>query len=439
LPDERVPEAVLARIWNEGWFSRELRTVDGRRVGVVYRGVWTHSNGPDFQDAMIEIDGRLLTGSIELHVRSSDWNNHGHQFNPAYDGVILHVALENDAAPCTGPSGLPLPTVELAQFLPAPVESFALAGYPRELGTPGSLACLPTLAGGRPSEIHNVLRREGWKRMQDKQVRFQQEMVVRPPSEVLYRGILDSLGLSSNREGMASVADTLPLSLAERIGVEHGRTGVVAALLGSGGFLPLPPAYETMIQVDSDAALELERAWHALETGYRLSAVPLSVWNLNRVRPLNHPVRRLASMGSILVSAAEIGLLAVVTGLIVDGSAGWDAWLTGVDPSIGASRRAQLIINTLAPFTAAYADLTDNASLAEATGMVWETLPGSVDDTVARKTLRQITGGRRFPVRSALEIQGLHQIGRNGCAGLRCFECPIAGLALTYEKANFID
>lgn len=433
MPGERVPEAVLARIWNEGWFSRELRTVDGRRVGIVYRGVWTHSNGPDFRDAMLEINGRMLTGSVELHVRSSDWNAHGHQHNLAYDGVILHVALEDDAPPCSGPTGQSVPTVEFAQFLPGPVEAFMQSVIPRELGSPGSDACLPTLAGGRENEIHEVLRREGWKRMQDKQIRFQQEMIARPPSEVLYRGILDSLGLSSNRKGMASVADSLPLSLAERIGVEHGRAGLIAALLGSGGFLPLPSAYEPVIQAGPETATELGRAWHTLETDYLLSPVLPSVWNLNRVRPLNHPVRRLASMGSIVVSAAETGLLATVIGRLSDGSAGWDTWLSGIEPSIGASRRAQLIVNTLAPFTAAYAELTENVSLAELAGTLWETLPGRVDDNVAKTALRQITGGRRFPVRSALEVQGLHQIGRSGCAGLRCFECPIAGLALAYE------
>jgi hypothetical protein len=426
----------LARIWNEGWYSRELRTADGRRVGVIYRGVWTHADGPDFRDAMIEIDGRMLTGSVELHVRSSDWNAHEHHHNPSYDGVILHVALEDDGPPCSGPSGRTIPTVELAQFLPGPVEEFVQTTFAGELGALGSQACLPTLAGGRTTEIHQILRREGWKRLQDKQIRFQQEMIARPPSEALYRGILDSLGLSRNRAGMAFVADSLPLSLAERIAIDHGKNGVVAALLGAGGFLPLSPAYESMNRFDSETTVELGRTWLTLANEFLLSSVPPSVWNLNRVRPLNHPVRRLVSMGSILMGATETGLLATMVALVSEGPDGWDKWLTEIEPTIGTSRRAQLIINTLAPFAAAYADLTDDTSLAETIAELWEALRGSVDDGVARETLAQITGGNRFPVRSALEIQGLHHIGRNGCADLRCFECPIAGLAVRFEATG---
>jgi len=436
LPGKRVPEAVLARIWNEGWHSRELRTVDGHRVGIIYRGVWTHSDGPDFRDAMIEIDGRMQTGSIELHVRSSDWNAHGHQHNPTYDSVVLHIVLEDDSTACSGPAGTPVPTVELSQFLPGPVEEFRQDIFSGELGALGTQTCLPTLAGGRTREIHEVLRREGWKRMQGKQIRFQQEMIVNTPSEVLYRGILDSLGLSGNRDGMAAVADSLPLSLAERIVSEHRKNAIIAALLGTGGFLPLSPGYESLIQVDSEVAIDLAHQWGLLTTDYVLSPVSPSVWNLNRVRPMNHPVRRLASMGWLLTSASETGLLATAVSMMSSDSAALDSWLTAIEPSIGASRRAQLIVNTMAPFAGAYADMTDDSDLADIVGALWETLRGSVDDRVARNTLKQITGDNHFPVRSALEIQGLHQIGRNGCAELRCFECPIAGLAVRFEATS---
>ena len=64
---------------------------------------------------------------------------------------------------------------------------------------------------------------------------------------------------------------------------------------------------------------------------------------------------------------------------------------------------------------------------------IWEQLPGEVEDSVARATRRQIVGEARLPVRTALEEQGLHQIGRLGCAQLRCFECPIAELAMRFE------
>lgn len=436
---ERVPEAILSRIWHEGWHSREMRTVDGRRVGVVYRGVWTHSNGPDFRGAMLEIDGRLVQGAVELHVRESDWTSHGHHLNPAYDAVILHVVLEHNLPHAVhGPGGTHIPTVHVQPYLHGSIEQFVGSIVPMDMGRLGQRACLPTLANQRPAEIRAVLRREGWKRLTEKQLRFQQEMATRSPGETLYRGMLDGLGLTGNRAGMAAVADCVPLALAERITRERGGAGVGAALLGCGGFLPLAPGHQSLVG-DTVADMNgIEACWQDLVQEYGLSALPTSVWNLNRVRPLNHPLRRLASMASLLWGA-EDGLHACLTQTPIDGGAGWDRWLATAQPAIGASRRSQIVINIIAPFVAAYAEEIGDKALAETVGDVWETLSATVDDDIARKTVRQITGENRFRVRSALEIQGLHQIGRHGCAHLRCFECPIAALAVQFEPQQLID
>ena len=430
---ERVPEAVLARIWNDGWHSREMRTVDGYRVAVVYRGVWTHSNGPDFRDAMLELDGRLVRGSVELHVRSSEWHQHGHAHNTDYDDVVLHVVLHDDAVePCTGPGGRHIPTLAIEPYLRGPIESFVTEIVPLDLGRLGSTACLPTLAGNRPDMVRAVLRQEGWLRMQSKQLRFQQDLAVRTPGEVLYRGLLDSFGLSSNREGMAAVAERVPLELAERIVANSGAHGALAALLGTASFLPLSPAHAVFLG-DDTSVVNVERTWGEISAGHLLDPIPASIWNLNRVRPLNHPARRLASMAALLVSVTDAGLVGTVINGLSNAGRVWDAWLAEISPAIGASRRQQIMINTLAPFVTAYAEMSDDAALLELCGEMWETLPGSIDDAVAWKTIRQITGGKRFPVRLALEEQGLHQIGRHGCADLRCFECPVAALAMRYE------
>lgn len=403
MQSERIPEAVVARIWNDGLCSRELRTTDGQRVAIVYRGVWTHSNGPDFCDAMIEIAGHLVTGSVELHVVSRDWFAHGHQENPAYDDVVLHVVLQDDAGRAAhGPDGNPIPTVVLEPFLTRRIEQLLTEIPVVNLGAIGTTACLPTLAGGRTDEIHLLLQRAGWERMQEKQMRLQQEFLFLPPGEVLYRSLLDSLGLVANRAGMLEVANRAPLADLESAVRQAGVAGAQTLLMLAGGFHPDSPPGGPK-------------------------------WNLNRVRPLNHPSRRLASMASLAAGCRDLGLLATFLQLPLDGGKSWDRWLSSVNPAIGASRRHQIMINSLAPFLAAYAEANGDEELLEAAHVQWERIPGKVDDDIARKTLRQITGGQRFPIKLALEVQGLHRIGRLGCANLRCFECPVAHLAVIHE------
>lgn len=87
---ENVPEIALSAVWNEQRFTAPLTTTDGRRVEVIHRGTWTHGFGPDFRDAMILLDGRdLLNGSIEIHLKTSQWREHGHHLDERYDTVLV--------------------------------------------------------------------------------------------------------------------------------------------------------------------------------------------------------------------------------------------------------------------------------------------------------------------------------------------------------------
>jgi hypothetical protein len=427
-----ISELTLSRIWQDGTYARELRTTDGRRVAVVYGGVWTHANGPDFRDALLDIAGRLVSGAVELHLRSSDWFRHGHQRDVAYDNVVLHIVLTDDlSAPAHGPGGRPIPTICLGDFLTMPIDDLAGSIAQRPLGSLGVETCLPTLAGGRIDLVRGVLRREGWRRLVEKQLRFAQLLELLPAGEVLYRGLLDGLGLMQNRAGMAAVAERLPLAMLEA--GRRERAGLLAVLLGTGGFLPLAPAHAALAELDGDSIVEIERAWTTLAGDLAVAPLPATVWSLNRVRPANHPVRRLATFAGLLATTGRDGLLATVLSLPLDAGAAWLGWLESVQPRIGRERAQQIVVNVLAPFLAAYAGATGDDGLAERAGQLWEVLPGAADDSVARGTLRQIVGANRVPIRLAIEAQGLHQIGRHGCRELRCFDCPIAMLALEYE------
>ncbi len=86
----RSPEIALSAAWQAQRFAGPLRTVDGRTVEVVHRGIWTHGFGPDFQDAMVLFDGReLRAGSVEVHLRTRGWAAHGHHRDPRYDDVLV--------------------------------------------------------------------------------------------------------------------------------------------------------------------------------------------------------------------------------------------------------------------------------------------------------------------------------------------------------------
>ena len=89
-----IYEHEIQRIWTEQDFdSRGLKTVDGKKIEVFSPGWWNQGQGPDFEAARLSIGDDFFYGSVEVHLQSSGWKAHGHNRNPAYNQVILHVVL----------------------------------------------------------------------------------------------------------------------------------------------------------------------------------------------------------------------------------------------------------------------------------------------------------------------------------------------------------
>ncbi len=111
-----ISEATLVARWLSG--PRGVRqTEDGRSVRVLFPGVPGGGSGPDVRDAVIELAGDELRGDIEVHLKSRGWYQHGHQNDPAYGRVILHLVAENDAGTLVSShvSGRAIPIAVTAQ------------------------------------------------------------------------------------------------------------------------------------------------------------------------------------------------------------------------------------------------------------------------------------------------------------------------------------
>ena len=108
-----INEDFLQYIWRTQRFDHtDLRSTDGALLEIIKPGTLNFDQGPDFMDARLRIAGQLWAGKVEIHTRSSDWYRHGHENNPDYFNVILHVVYEDDQ-PVKDPYGERLPTLEL--------------------------------------------------------------------------------------------------------------------------------------------------------------------------------------------------------------------------------------------------------------------------------------------------------------------------------------
>ena len=98
-------EDLLQFIWRYLYFNQShLITEAGEELQILSPGELNTDAGPDFRNARIRLDDTLQEGPVELHIKASDWDRHGHDGDPNYRGVILHVVWENDG----GPTDLPV-------------------------------------------------------------------------------------------------------------------------------------------------------------------------------------------------------------------------------------------------------------------------------------------------------------------------------------------
>jgi hypothetical protein len=127
MPRSSFPysEQILQWVWNECLFNTDdLFTECGKSVKILDTGVLNRSDGPDFKHSKILIGDIIWNGSVELHVHSSEWNQHRHHTDPNYENVFLHVVAEDNPKSVSTKSKSSPFTLNLLPYLHSDLELF---------------------------------------------------------------------------------------------------------------------------------------------------------------------------------------------------------------------------------------------------------------------------------------------------------------------------
>ncbi|MHB8647216.1 MAG: DUF2851 family protein [Thermomicrobiales bacterium] len=437
-----IPELTLAKVWQAQWFvPGPWRTTDGQTLIVRYRGRWSAGFGPDFADARIVLDGREITGAVEIHRRAADWRVHGHHLDPAYNAVALHVVLEDDDTACRTRDGRTLPTLAVAPLLAGSLMTFPAGSAP--LGGLGDTPCARDFLTTGTADLLRILSRAGDERLALKAAAMEARFAAMPPGDVLCLGLLDALGYSANRAPMATLAAALPLRDLEQAVLNSPadeREQIAAALLlGSGGFLDAPPGF--VLHGD-----RLRDMWQAMD---RRAALSRADWETARVRPANHPARRLLALAALLANggAAE-GLIAICLApllaspdeprLIVRALRQTlrppSRLLTGNASPIGVDRAGEIATNVVLPFALVYGLQTENEPLVAAAERAWDVYPATRGNSVTRAMTDQLGGPGGLRVRTGRLQQGLIAVYNDRCKARMCATCPVTHLMALGES-----
>jgi len=453
------PESLIVKIWQHLLLDKtELVTEDGEPIKIVYPGRVNDDRGADFRDAVIVTSQGLAKGDIEVHVKSSSWRAHRHHHDPAYNRVILHVAMWRNTKLATNlQNGKNIPILALHKYIKGQLSQRT---DEIEMLAPLNMPCLKAAERPTTSVMTEFLDSAGEERFLAKAAGFQAGLVQTGASQSLYQGIMATLGYSKNKLPFLELASRLPLQILEsitqdKIPDEECLARQQALLLGTAGLLPSQRLnWHPENELNSKWIDKLERLWASFRP---TEAMPPNAWHMFKVRPHNYPIRRIAAMSHILLRYRGKGIFEDVVNMVKEtplsqGHCRPEKWLqvttngywaTHTDfglssrtrnvTLLGRGRAADIIVNAILPFTFAWSRLASYPELEKKAFELYRYYPRLSVNAVERHMRNQL-GLSSSLVNSARRQQGLIHIYNTLCTQGRCNHCPLAQL----KAGNYI-
>ena len=375
-------------------------------------------------------DSPPRSGDIEVDLRSSGWRAHGHDRNPAFQNVILHVIWEGERPAPGAP-----PLLLLRSVLDAPLGELSLwLGGEAAKTFPESLRgeCCTPLRQLPADQRKDLLHQAAEVRLHSKASQFQARAKQAGWEQSLWEGLFRALGYKHNVWAMQRVAELRPRWF--KPGAQL--PALQARLFGISGLLPVEL---TRAQAGADGYVRrIWDLWWRERDEYLDCLLPKTLWRFHALRPANHPQRRLAlaahwSAADNLPArlekwcAHEVPNAALPHSLLealeVEPDDFWSwhytfrsARLKKAQPLLGATRVTDLAVNVVLPWLWARAAEGKSTGIQSAIRQRYFAWPPAEDNSVLRLARQRLLGdapARALP--SAAAQQGLIQMVRDFC------------------------
>jgi hypothetical protein len=264
-----------------------LVTASGKQLSVIKPGDLNRDSGPDFFNARINLNGLTLAGNIELHINSSDWIKHGHESDPNYDNIILHVVYEHNVQ-LEQNKKHNVEVVEVKDLIPEEL----IKNYEGLMLSRLELACGSHLASADDQKFSMWLQRMFTERLEQK-TNYIEELFRSYGGDYVqtfYTVLLRSFGFKVNALPFELLSKQVPANILLRH--SDNLLQLEALLFGGAGFLD-----ETF----SDKYIQqLQNEFEFLRRKYNIIPLKKEVFKFSRLRPANFPTLRLAQLASLV-------------------------------------------------------------------------------------------------------------------------------------------
>lgn len=276
-------EKLLQYLWNFKIFkSFDFKDVLGNTIEILDFGKWNFDSGPDFLFGKIKINGFILVGNIELHVKSSDYIFHQHSGNPEFENLILHVVFNHDLE-IEELNNKNIPTLELKNY----IDESLLWKYESLLNENQFIPCAKLFDSTKiPFQFaeENLL-----KKLDEKSVEIEEMLHINKNNyeAVLFQSLAYAFGLKVNAFIFRQIAESVDFNIINKI--RQNQTQLEALFFGVSGWLEKPEDQQSKIW---------KREFEFLKVKYSLPNLHYYP-KFSKLRPPNFPTIRLSQLASL--------------------------------------------------------------------------------------------------------------------------------------------
>ncbi|CUS99683.1 DUF2851 family protein [Candidatus Chrysopegis kryptomonas] len=473
---KNIDEISLYSIWLSHAGKLKLKTKNSDEIEILDTGEVNTTDGADFTDAKVKINGKIYRGDVEIHIKASDWKNHKHHLDERYNTVILHVVLHDD----TGDGFVQ--TVSGRKVLTAEIESDEILhgritkndkikcyGVNKIVSVEEKLKWIKNLGLTRLffkarnlSERLSEIIDENFFLISDSPKDYfptYQSYSLYQLShrfvwdQLLYEKVMEALGYSKNKLPFQKLAQNLTLKFISEHSFAHSYEKQIlriqALLFGVAGFID----HYSGKKLDAETKLfidELKKEWMNVRGYYHREVLHHSEWHFSSVRPANSPAFKLGGASVLIWRMIHEDFYAQLNEIIISNldvfekvkrlenlfrvkSEGY--WEThynfgksrGVktDYMVGISKAREIVVNAVLPVMMTFSRIFKNRELEKKVIEIYKNFPNLSANWITAKLEDELFFGRVKLSSSGLTHQGGIHLFKFYCSNSLCNACAI--------------
>ena len=288
-------EQLLQYVWKHKILPlTSLATTDGKAVEIIDPGLHNRNAGPDFFNAKLRIGNTMWVGNVEIHEHSKDWFRHGHDSDPAYDNVVLHVVEDVDCD-VTNSRGEFIPQIKLC------VPVTVTLNYKELLNADAYPPCYRIVPELSQLTVHSWMAALQTERLERKtlDIARRAERANGSWEDAYFITLARNYGFGINGDAFEQWAYNVPLNQ-----VAHHRDDIFqieAIFLGQAGLLDIDaiPAKYQKEAMNDGYFNRLKNEYKYLAHKFSLTPMNRTMWKFLRLRPQNFPHIRISQLATL--------------------------------------------------------------------------------------------------------------------------------------------